>query len=317
MPQEANHRLLHRELHSHDAKDIYGAQLELLTDLVNYGSHLILSSFSSSERDLGDTVVTAVMLKQVVLMLDGFQVLLEAGCSEAAQLQARAMFEASVYIDWMLMSDKTNKAEHYYVANVRKDRLWSRRSIEGTDEHSSFLGELGDFAEKMSKSATGQAQIIAAELEKLDEFLSNEPFQSINAAFDQLKGNRSYDRAWYVPLGPTSFRQVVKEVGRLYEYDIFYEFTSETMHASKIRSHASFRGKEMKFVPIRHLLGISAIISFAASIAIRAYRAVLSEYRSGQLTEFDVRYVNDWREAFLNVPVVNYVNKWGGRSGPH
>lgn len=311
MPQKANDRLLHRELHSHDAKRIYGAQLELLTDLANYGSHLILSCFSSSKRDLGDIVVTAVLLKQVVLMLDGFQVLLEAGCSEAAQLQARAMFEASVYIDWMLMSDKTTKAEHYYVANVRGDRLWSRRGIEGTEEHSSFLGEMGDFTEEMSKSARGRAEQIAAELEKLDEFLSNEPFQSINAAFDQVKGSRSSDRAWYVPLGPKSFRQIVKEVGRLHEYDIFYGSMSETMHASKIRSHASFRGKEMKFVPIRHLIGISAIISFAAQNAIHTYGTVLSEYRPGQLTEFKVRYTNDWRETFLNVPVINYVNKWG------
>lgn len=312
MPQEPNHRLLHRELHSHDAKEHYGPQLELLTELANYGSHLILSAFSSSDRDLGDTVVTAVLLKQVVLMLDGFQVLLEAGCSEAARLQARAMFEASIYIDWMLMSDKTTKAEHYYVANVRKDRLWSRRSIEGTEEYSAFQDELGDFAEEISKSALEQAENITKELEKLDEFLCKEPFQSINAAFDQIQGNRSYDRAWYVPLGPTSFRQIIAEVGRLNQYDIFYGTLSETMHASTIRSHASFRGQQMKFVPIRHLIGMSGIISFAAYNAIHTYRAVLKEYRPGQLTEFNTRYINDWRTAFLNVPKINYVDKWGG-----
>jgi len=36
------------------------------------------------------------------------------------------MFEASVYIDWMLAGDRENKAAYYYVHNLLRLRLWEK-----------------------------------------------------------------------------------------------------------------------------------------------------------------------------------------------
>jgi len=39
--------LLHRELHVHDVKEHFSKQLELLRDVVNYGTNLIASTFQA------------------------------------------------------------------------------------------------------------------------------------------------------------------------------------------------------------------------------------------------------------------------------
>lgn len=83
---------------------------------------MIPRCFTSSKRDFKDAVVLAILLRQAVAMLDGIQILLSSGAPHAANLQLRALFEASVYIDWILLGDSERKAQYYYVHNLRRKR---------------------------------------------------------------------------------------------------------------------------------------------------------------------------------------------------
>src|SRR5512146_1365209 len=67
-----------------------------LRELVDYGTHLIPRCWSSSAKSRTDVVALVVLLKQVVALLDGAHVLITAGAIGPAQLQLRAIFEASV-----------------------------------------------------------------------------------------------------------------------------------------------------------------------------------------------------------------------------
>ena len=49
------------------------------------------------------------LLRQIVTMLDGVEVLLSNGASYTAQLQLRALLEASIYIEWILKGDGDKK----------------------------------------------------------------------------------------------------------------------------------------------------------------------------------------------------------------
>ncbi len=90
--------LLDRDKVTPDIKEHLSPWIDLILDLTNYSSLLIPRCFSSSARDLKDAVVLAILLRQVVAMLDGIEVLLSNGAVHAAQLQLRALLEASVYI---------------------------------------------------------------------------------------------------------------------------------------------------------------------------------------------------------------------------
>ena len=109
-------------------------QVLLLRDLADYGSNLVLRSFNSSDKQMGAMITCGVLLKQIVAMLDAIHILASVGAVRAAFLPARAAFEASIYLDWMLFSDTQKKARYYMVSNYRDERLWANRTIKGTSE---------------------------------------------------------------------------------------------------------------------------------------------------------------------------------------
>lgn len=102
IPEDPHKGLLNDE----SATAIVSLQLKpwtnLLRDLANYGRHLIPRAYSSGGKTLGDAVVVGILLRQLVAMIDAIEILLCRSAVHAASLQLRAMFEASVYIDWML-----------------------------------------------------------------------------------------------------------------------------------------------------------------------------------------------------------------------
>ncbi len=131
--------LLDRAKAVSDVKSAFAEQVALVRDLTNYGSNLIIRCFTlSSNKELKDLVILGVLLRQVVVMLDGVEILISNGAVYAAGLQARALFEASVYIDWILKSETEKKAVFYYVHNVRRQRMWARRSQSGSPEAVAF-----------------------------------------------------------------------------------------------------------------------------------------------------------------------------------
>src|SRR5690606_16866018 len=97
-----------------------------------------MRALDSSAKDLSAIVVCGVLLRQVVAMLDAVYELVAAGMVHPAFLPARAAFEASLYLDWMLFSDTHRKATAYLVSNYRDERLWVARVTKGTDEEAVF-----------------------------------------------------------------------------------------------------------------------------------------------------------------------------------
>src|ERR1700761_5313965 len=122
MPEHPHAGLLDRLRSIELIQTHYGPQLELLTQMVNYGSNLIPRAFASSSKGLADVIVCYGLLKQFVCMLDAMDILLRAGSVHASFVPGRAAFEASVYLQWMLVSDLQKKATHYYVGNLRSEK---------------------------------------------------------------------------------------------------------------------------------------------------------------------------------------------------
>ena len=180
--------ILNREKHQRDVKQYFSKHIDFLVDLVNYGSNLIPRVFDSSNKKLEDIVVIAVLLRQIVSMIDAVEVLVSKGAVVAANLQARTAFEASLYIDWILKGESEKKAKYYYVSNLRNQRLWALRFKTGTPENEVFsssfqyLGEYGKIAglEDIEKQA-------GEHLARIDSLLASETWNEINLEFENKK----------------------------------------------------------------------------------------------------------------------------------
>lgn len=298
--------ILFRELHTSYATSIFQPQLEMLREMVNYGTNLVASLFQASEKGLADIVLVPNLLKQVVSMLDGFEVLASNACVPAAALQARAMFEASVYVDFILLGEVESKAAHYYVANVRRELLWVMRTQGGTAENASFFSALGDFGSVLDgtrKKIETQCRGREAELR---EFLAKKPWSDANASLEAARGKKKHDVAWYVPFGAGSVRNICQRVERGHEYEVFYSASSEKMHSSEFKSHVTIGDGRVVFEPIRNLEGFRAQLGWVSGAALHTYRKLIERYRPGQLQEFSKRYLENWRQPFMVMTEVKY-----------
>lgn len=302
--------LLDREKAVSDVDHAYHNQLEMLRELTSYGTNLIPRCYGSSERELKDVVIIGILLRQVVTMLDAVEVLFSNGIVYPAGLQARAIFEASAYIDWILQSDTEKKARYYYVHNLRRQRRWARRTQQGTPEATAFTGLAPDLRSLQDPSAAEQGK---KTLQEVDRILLQSDFAEANTAFDNCACKNGTDRTWHYPLGPHTVNALVSEVGRKAEYAVFYNTWSEAMHSSNYADHVKFEKGKVTFRAIRHPLGFDALFRTTAAAALHVYRGLLQCYRRDELPAFARKYKENWQKDLLDLPKIKYEETEGDR----
>lgn len=307
MPESPHAGILNREEAQRLAQEHYSPQLALLRDLANYGSNLVLRAYGSSPKKTEDVVICGVLLKQIVAMLDAVEVLLAAGVGLAAFLPARAAFEASLYLDWILLGDRERKAQCYIVSNFRDERKWALRTIHGTPEEVAFAPvtrSIGVDIHATRPTLLAEAKEYLAEI---DRVLAQADLAPIDAEFELYrKKKRKTDVEWYVLTGKSSIRQIADAVKRLPEYEMFYSTSSRITHTASYKDHVRFSNGQVRFKQVRHVAKFHELLNFLVVFSIRAYLNVLTTYRSDELPAFWIKYRDEWREPFLNVKSVTY-----------
>jgi hypothetical protein len=306
MSEQPHKAILDRDEAAGHAKEHFSAQLKLLQELANYGSNLIIRAYHFSNKRMADVIVCGVLLKQIVAMLDAIEILIGSGATHAAHLPARTAFEASLYLEWILVSDSEKKATYYYVANLREERLWASRTMQGTPESEDFADAIKDLNFDIHKNRPSLAKEAQQHLAEVNRILSQPELVKIDKEFEKNRGRRKYDREWHSLLGPKSIRRIAEMLHRIAEYNLFYAKGSQVTHSASYKDHIKFVGRGFHFKPIRHLDGINALLNFTVSLTLRTYQTVLHYYRPGEMTVFSRRYVEECRESFLHMKSVKY-----------
>jgi hypothetical protein len=311
MPETPHPKLLDRQGAIDAISTGYAAQLELLTLLTNYASNLGTRAFNSSERTLRDLIVCHVLLKQVTRMLDATDVLMRAGAAAAARVPVRVAFEAALFAEWMLVAAGERKAACYVVGNLRAARVWTKRAIAGTPETQVFLSDMGQLGEDIRAGMESLSQAEAnQQLQRLDESLRSEQFGAVSTAFDQYKASRrGGEPHWYQVAGKSNLREIAIELKKLPEYIIFYKQGSDAVHSASYSDHVRIHVGGARASPVRDLRETHDVFNAAASIAIILFQRVLGYYRPQELLRFGQKYVDEWRQAYRNIPRAKIVER--------
>jgi len=280
--------------------------VNLIQSVVDYGTNLIPRCFRSSERKLEDVIILAVLLKHIVSMLDGLEVLVSQGCIYAAHLQVRSLFEAFLNLEWILREDTSKRGNQYYVWNLRLRKKWALRFVSSSADHSDFIRKVEKYQESLLARSKEHNDEATEQAEAISNLLSKAPYHEINQEFDRLKGNRKYDVPWYKPAGPNSIADMAERIGYGAEYEVFYSQYSQIMHASSQLDNVKFENDSITFEPIRKLDRLRPILNVGIGFSIRAFQIVLSKYRPQEIENFSRKYAKDWRDAFLSIKGVAY-----------
>ena len=301
-------RIINRLSSEVDSNTVYSRQIELLIDLVNYGGGLIMRAYDSSKHEIDDVMIITVLLKHIVQMLDGVQVLISSGNAHASTLQVRSTFEAYLYMLWMMKGDSKRKARFYYVFELRKQRKWALKATSNTQERQKFMELYKDFAQTVNWNEL--AQLAKTNLSAIDLKLSRPTLKPIN---EMIETKNRLD--WYKALDINNLRDLAKEVDEEPIYDLYYSKFSDVMHASSYRDQIRVKSGSIALEPIRTLDDALVVIVLSCHVATKGYRAILERYRKDELLNFAQKYITDWGEAVRNIRSVNY--KFVGDNRPN
>lgn len=306
MSEKPHKNILDRSEAAGHAEEHFSAQTKLLQELANYGSNLVIRAYHFSAKGIADAVVCGVLLKQIVSMLDAIETLVSSGAVHAAHLPARAAFEASLYLEWILVSDSEKKATYYYVSNLRQERLWASRTIHGTVESASFANAMKDLNFDIHQNRPSLLKEAQQHLVEVNRILSQPELVKIDKDFDKNRGKRKHDPEWHSLLGAKTIRKIAEALHRIPEYDLFYSKGSQVTHSASYKDHIKFVGRGFHFKPVRHLDGINALMNFTISLTLRTYQMTLRYYHPRELPAFTRQYTEDWRQPFLNMKSLKY-----------
>jgi hypothetical protein len=306
VPEGEFRPLLDRDRTLADVNEHLQPWVQLIRDITNYGTNLVPRCMVSSNRTLADAIILATLLRQAVAMLDGIEILLSNGAVYVSKLQMRALFESSIYIDWILGSDTEKKAAYYYVHNLRRMRIWASRSQPGSPESQEFSSVMDDFGIKIQDEVRDSDK---TKIFEINQALSQPKYAAINKEFEEHRKGKRYDSTWYAPLlpkGQRSLAAISRAAGKESQYRLLYSGASEVMHSSNYGHHVRFADGKLTLFPIRFLEGFEIVLSFSLSTAIQTYMTVLKKYRPGELPNFGRKYLESWRNEFRNMPKIHY-----------
>ena len=219
--------------------------IELLLELVDYGTKLIPRAYDSSDHGLKAICLVFVQLRQFISHLDGITTLLHDGDCATANLQLRSLLETAHLMEWILSTDTDEKIKHLYVANLRRRRHWDRIIIPGTTEATNHAA-----VASLLKLEPQQIQEIKDEVTRIDSLLGQPEFNAINAKFEVFYSKHGFDKPWYDVYGVSSIRKVSEEINKLGEYKYIYSSLSGVTHGGDMWRSVFFDKDHVKVSPI-------------------------------------------------------------------
>ena len=303
MKEDSHRGLLDREAVLKDAEQ-FRPQLELLEEMVNYGTNLIVRCYLGSEKKYRDLVVLTCLTRQIFTMLDGAHVLLKSGALYAANLQFRAILEASICLDFMLHDRTDEKSLYYVVANIRSEKHWTSKAISGTPENTNLSTMTKAAGFEVDSTFKSNQAGLKTQLTDIEDILKKPTFKAANEAYEAKSQKRGFDPPWYNFFGETSVKSMAKSMDRQVDYEFFYSTTSQIMHGSASRHHVQFDGSKVVINGLRGFEYINLMWDNLIRLVLHTILTVLGEYRPKELTNFRKMYMDEWRPIYLGMPIV-------------
>jgi hypothetical protein len=292
-----NPNMLNRDEARVFIKQYFQDQLDVMEELVNYGTHLMPRCFTSSDKGITDAIIIFVLVKHIVEMLDATHILLIDASVLASYLQARSMLESGFYLEYILEDkDKTEtRAKHYYVWNQKKHLFFSESSLERQKGSKGYLDELEETTEDQEAKFEQARKHAQDAIDQITKILKLEEFKAINQEFNERLKKRPFPK-WFSLEGINSIRQLADHLGHLSIYDILYSQMSDVTHGTSMISHMVKVDGKLIFEPLRNPKSIDTLINVTTSSAIGAYLQIIEKYRSAERKLFVDKYLKKWKK---------------------
>ncbi len=274
----------------------YSVQLELLEDLVNFGSGLMPRLVPDGAETPTDALLVYHLVREVIVQIDTLQILLANGCVPGAASVCRSLVEKHHLCLWSLSADLEKKMQHLFVGGLRSERQRSRAALSGHKENDA-LGLL-----KHQLAQTHIPRLAAQKAQAINARLKLPDIAAIDSAFDKLAAKVGYDPSWTAVYCSNrdqnkhkgSARRIAEEIGRLPEYQIYYTDYSTGTHGQDLLSSIAIRDGHIDVSNIRDGHDFETVCFLATNSALELYKALLEHYLPDEVGAFCNKAIKDW-----------------------
>lgn len=289
----AHYKILNREESKKLVNENYLKEINILKDIVNYGTNLIPRCFISSQQRMQDVVIVS-LLKNAIAMLDSVHILLSNGAVYSAQVPARSLFETSLIIEWIFKKDTILKTKYYYVWTIRKMYIILKKIVPGTPEQKRFKDKIKDFDPIFHKVYDDLGIHSKVGLVEAEKILNSSTYRHINEEFEKRRRNKDYDIIWYKPLGIRSIFKLAKDLNRTAEYELIYDQLSQPIHGTALFQNIDLKIDKVIFINIRNLEEFEMIVKIVCRYILDIYKSVLEFYRPDEVKTFSNKVISNW-----------------------
>lgn len=276
MPTEPLAPLLDRAVSKAEAEPVLRVADPLLRELVNYATVAFDRCQSSSIMGGQDEdLAPLILFLHVIEMADGVHVLLRETCTGAAMPSLRSLFEAELYLDFLLRGSDPERRLAWLVdaAVTRIERLERYDPIRKSDaKRRRKKGLPGPTSKERWLSDQ-----IRKEIKSLKDFLR---LPHIAPVATRVAAGRT----WYQPYGGGgNLEQLANNLGRGEEYQKLYRHWSGISHPSDLWRFVSATPEgTAAFGRLRAPEPTREIASLASAIFLRAIRQMVDKYCPGE-----------------------------------
>jgi hypothetical protein len=300
--------ILDAELAAEEAKRVFGFWLDAARDLRDYLALAAQRFHGVGSAEVIDFVLLASQYRNALVAYDGLVVQLEAGASEAALVLCRTLFEARLYIGWILHpadeAERAYRANVFHVAAFREDRYWTNLEIPGTPE---FIEYRAAWDARLPAPKPETIAKMQAHLLELDRLFAMPHNAEINDAFDKCVNPRNRrDPEWFrVGRGScASLADMANRLGLKARYLSIYRFTSHYAHGSFAYQGVEIRDKATVIHPVRQIERLWTPFAIGVQCADEILELLMARYRPTELQNLlGVR--PRWWKALTRQPKIN------------
>lgn len=266
----------------------------LLEELVNYATHVFDRCQSSATGGQDEELGPLILYLDVVEMTDGVHTMIKDVCAGAAIPVLRSLFEAELYLDFLLSKKDPERSLAWLVdyATTRIDRLQRYDPIKKSEtKRRKKKGLLGPTKKERELSA-----LIRMEIKGLQNFLGQPHIVPVKAKIGRAS-------RWYQPYGGgATLEQLANTLGRGDEYQKLYRYWSAVSHAGDLSRFLSVTSADAPaFQPLRDPTQVAEIASIASMIILRATRRMIARYRPTETRSLQEWYRREIRSLHMAV----------------
>ena len=306
--ENAHPDLLRREEIKQQVKQNFEDQINLLEDLVNYGTQLLIRCLPKNKIEFEDSIIIGVLFKHSLMLLDSVHILIKHGSILSSQLPARGLFETLLYIEWLLKDDTKLRCKRYLVHYYLLHKMEAKLFISKLNSSKIFENSYKRTAAKLSYDPDKSEDIANEMILKIEDMLNSEKFINIKLEFENYKKENHRHANWYSINGPSNLCDLAEKLDRGINYFIHYRHLSRIMHAMVHEEQLDINKNTLRLKPIRNLTQIDKVISASINFILNIYVVIIKNYRPDELRTFGKKYIEKWRERYSYIKEVKYVD---------